>query len=112
MCSNSPKDYTKAEVKLKMTRDQHNTTKTRPLPGGDGKDEPGHEKTCQGLPTRSEKQSGLYGHKRWLEAWNFLFRKKRDCTIFCSENKGTSQLRSYSAADMHLCFRICKKQVF
>ena len=54
MCSNSPKDYTKAEVKLKMTRDQHNTTKTRPLPGGDGKDELRHEKTCPGFPTRSE----------------------------------------------------------
>ena len=37
MCSNSPKDYTKAEVKLQMTRDKHNTTKTRPLPGEDGK---------------------------------------------------------------------------
>ena len=37
MCSNSPKDYTKAEVKLQMTRDKHNTTKTRPLPGPDSK---------------------------------------------------------------------------
>ena len=37
MCSNSPKDYTKAEVKLQMTRDKHNATKTRPLPGPDSK---------------------------------------------------------------------------
>lgn len=35
MCSNSPKDYTKAEIKFRMARDQHNTTKTRPLPGQD-----------------------------------------------------------------------------
>ena len=29
----------------------------------------------------------------------------------CSENKGTDQLRSYCAADLHLCSHICKKQV-
>ena len=34
----------------------------------------------------------------------------------CSENKGADQLHSnctaYCAADLRLCFRICKKQVF
>ena len=30
----------------------------------------------------------------------------------CSENKGAEQLRSYCAADLRLCFRICKKPVF
>ena len=29
-----------------------------------------------------------------------------------SENKGTDQLRSYCAADLRHCFRICKKLVF
>ena len=29
-----------------------------------------------------------------------------------SENKGTDQLRSYCAADLRLCFRICKRPVF
>ena len=29
-----------------------------------------------------------------------------------SENKGADQLRSYCAADLRLCFRICKKPVF
>ena len=29
-----------------------------------------------------------------------------------SENKGPDQLRSYCAADLILCFRICKKLVF
>ena len=28
----------------------------------------------------------------------------------CSENKGADQLRSYCAADLPLCFRICKKR--
>ena len=30
----------------------------------------------------------------------------------CSENKGADQLRSYRAADLRLCFRICKKAGF
>ena len=30
----------------------------------------------------------------------------------CGKNKGTDQLRSYRTADLHRCFRICKKQVF
>ena len=30
----------------------------------------------------------------------------------CSENKGADQLCSYCAADLRLCFRICKKTVF
>ena len=30
----------------------------------------------------------------------------------CSENKGADQLRSYCAADLRLCFRICKMPVF
>ena len=29
----------------------------------------------------------------------------------CSDNKGAYQLHGYSAADLRLCFRICKKQV-
>ena len=28
-----------------------------------------------------------------------------------SENKGADRLRDYVAADLHLCFRICKKQI-
>ena len=30
----------------------------------------------------------------------------------CSENKGADQLRGYHEADLCLCFRICKRQVF
>ena len=32
-------------------------------------------------------------------------------STICSENKGPDQLRSYHAADLCLCFRICKKLV-
>ena len=30
----------------------------------------------------------------------------------CSENKDADQLRGYREADLHLCFRKCKKPVF
>ena len=37
----------------------------------------------------------------------------RDYLYFiCSENKSADQLRGYRAADLRLCFRICKKHVF
>ena len=32
-------------------------------------------------------QTGMYSHRRWLEAWNFGFRKFRDCTIRVAKTK-------------------------
>ena len=32
-------------------------------------------------------QTGLYNYRRWLEAWNFVYRKKRDCTIYVAKTK-------------------------
>ena len=32
-------------------------------------------------------KTGLYSHRRWLEAGNFGFRKKRDCTIRVAKTK-------------------------
>ena len=32
-------------------------------------------------------QTGLGNHWRWLEAWNFGFKKKRDCTICVAKTK-------------------------
>ena len=38
--------------------------------------------------TRSDRtQSGLYGNKRWLEAWNLEFRKSMDTTIYVAKKK-------------------------
>ena len=48
----------------------------------------------------------LYNYTRWLETRNFI------SIYLCSENKGADQLRSYSEADLRLCFRICKKKRF
>ena len=32
-------------------------------------------------------QTGLYSHRKWLETWNFGFRKQRDCTIQVAKTK-------------------------
>ena len=32
-------------------------------------------------------QIRLYNHTRWLEAWNFVYRKSRDCTICVAKTK-------------------------
>ena len=32
-------------------------------------------------------QTGLCSHRRWLEAWNFGFRKKRNCSIYVAKTK-------------------------
>ena len=48
--------------------------------------------TARGLKFRIKEVEGLY--------------------YLCSENKGADQLRSYCAADLGLCFRICESPVF
>ena len=42
----------------------------------------------------------------------FLMWEVEGLYYLCGENKGADQLHSYCAADMHLFFHICKKQVF
>ena len=49
-------------------------------------------------------QTRLYSHWRWLEAWSFVVRKKRYCTIQVAKTKALIIPR--------LCFRICKPLVF
>ena len=39
-------------------------------------------------------------------------KKVEEFYYLCNEKKGTDQLCSYCAADLHVCFHICKKQVF
>ena len=52
-------------------------------------------------------QTGLYSHRRWLEAANV-----EELYYPCGENKGADQLRSYCEADLRLCFRLCRLLVF
>ena len=44
-----------------------------------------------------------------LEIW---IKKEEELYFLCSENKDADQLCSYNTADLHLCFRICKKAGF
>ena len=39
------------------------------------------ENRSSGFPTRSDTQIRLRRLRKWLEAWNFVFRKERDCTL-------------------------------
>ena len=49
--------------------------------------EPGCEETGLQRFGPGPTQTGLYSHRRWLEALNFGFRKKRDCTIYTAKTK-------------------------
>ena len=69
-----------------------------------------HEKSCIWGLQPGLTQTGLYSHKRWLEAWNFGLRKKSD--LFNSKNKGADQLYCYRAADLHLGFSYMQKAGF
>ena len=52
-------------------------------------------------------QIRLCSHRRWFGSQ--ILDCDRRGTILCSENKEADQLRSYCAADLHLCFCVCKK---
>ena len=51
------------------------------------RNEPVHEKTNNLGFRLGPTQTGLYSHRRWLEAGNFGFRKKRNCTIHVAKTK-------------------------
>ena len=42
----------------------------------------------------------------------FRIQKVKELCYVCSEKKGADQLCVYHAADLRLCYGICKKQVF
>ena len=37
-----------------------------------------------------------------------MIKEVEEIEYLCNKKKGADQLRGYSAADLHLCFRICK----
>ena len=57
-------------------------------------------------------QTRLGNHRRWLETWNFGFRKQRHCTIQVAKTKALISFGGYREADLRLCFRICENPVF
>ena len=50
--------------------------------------------------------------QKMARGMKFCIKELEGLYILCSEKKGADQLCSYRATDMHLPFRICKKQVF
>ena len=56
-------------------------------------------------------QTRLYSYRRWLEAWNFGFRKKRDCTIRVAK---TMALISFAVTAKLICVFVfaCAKRWF
>ena len=77
--------------------------------------EPRHKKT--GLrdfrlgPTQSDTNRAEPTQKM-VRGLKFQILKEEGLYYLCSENKDVDQLRSYCTADLRLCFRICKSQVF
>ena len=49
--------------------------------------EPRCEKTCLRGFRPGPTQTGLYSHRRWLKARNFVFMKYRDCTSYVAKTK-------------------------
>ena len=64
-----------------------------------------------GVSTRSDTNRAVQSQKM---ARGLKFRTWVEERLYYpySENKGADQLRSYRAADLRLCFRICTKPVF
>ena len=78
---------------------------------------PGTSEPCRGniyvfgFPTRSDTNRAVQPQKMATGS-KFLNLEVEGMYYPCSENKGADQLHGYHAADLRLCFHICKKQVF
>ena len=57
-------------------------------------------------------QTGLYIHRRWLEAGNFGFRKERICTIRVAKTKALISFAVTAKLICAFCFRLCRLLVF
>ena len=62
-----------------------------------------------GFPTRSQSNRAVQPQKM-ARGLKFRILVVEGLYYPYNENKGADQLRSYCAADLHLCFRICKKK--
>ena len=65
-----------------------------------------------GVSDLVQHKPGCTATQRMFMSLNFQIWEVEGLYYLCSENKGADQLRSYCAADLRLCFRICKKPVF
>ena len=69
------------------------------------------ENQSSGFPTRSDTNQAVQPHKMARDL-KFGIYEVEGLYYLCSKNKGADQLHGYREADLHLCFRICKKLVF
>ena len=68
-------------------------------------------KPSSGFLTRCDTNRAVQSQKM-VRGLKFRIKEVEGLYYLCSENKGADQLRGYREADLHLCFRICKKPVF
>ena len=64
-----------------------------------------------GFPTRSN-TNGAVQPQKMARGLKFQILEVEGLYYLYSENKGADQLRSYCAADLRLCFCLCKNPVF
>ena len=72
--------------------------------------EPRHEKTSA-FSARSDTHM-VVKPQMMARGLQFRIQEEERFRYLCSANIGVVQVRGYRAADLCLCFRICKKQVF
>ena len=70
-----------------------------------------YENLSSGSPTRSDTNRPVQQYKT-ASGLKFRIQEVKGLYYLYSKTKGADQLHSYCAADLHLCFCICKKQVF
>ena len=68
-------------------------------------------KAFLGDPTRSDTNRAVQPQKM-ARGMEYLIKEVEGLYNLCSQNKSADQLHSYRTADLCLCFRICKNQVF
>ena len=69
------------------------------------------ENLSSGFPTKSDTNRAVQT-KKMVRGLKFRILKVKRLYFLCSKKKGADQLHSHCAADLRLCFCICKKQVF
>ena len=63
------------------------------------------------FPSRSDTNWAVQPQKM-VRGLKFNIKEEEGLYYLCSKIKGTDQLRGYCTADLHLYFRICKKNGF
>ena len=62
-------------------------------------------------PTRSATNPAVQPYKM-ARGLKFSIKEAEGLCYLCREKEGADQLRGYQAANLRLCFRICKNRVF